>query len=84
MVHYKILLLRETFEQLNLHKVGWWAFAENKASIALAKKFGFKEEGRLLDHDFFNDQFHHAVVLGLLKEDYERRPILKWRKSRSS
>jgi RimJ/RimL family protein N-acetyltransferase len=68
------LLLREAFEQLNLHKVGWWTFAENKASIALAKKFGFKEEGRLRDQNFFNNQFHDSVILGLLREDHEKRP----------
>jgi len=71
------ILLRETFEQLNLHKVGWWTFTENKASIALAKKFGFEEEGRLRDHNFFNNAFHDTVVLGLLKEDYEKRPTIK-------
>ncbi len=65
------LLLRESFEQLNLHKVGWWTFAENKASIALAKKLGFKEEGRLADQVFFNNEFHDSVVLGLTKSQYE-------------
>lgn len=65
------LLLREAFEQLNLHKVGWWTFAENKASIALAEKLGFKEEGRLRDHHFFNNQFHDAVILGLQKSQYD-------------
>ena len=68
------LLLEEAFEQLNLHKVGWWTFAENKASIALAKKLGFKEEGRLQDQVFFNNQFHDGVVLGLLKSQYDKRP----------
>ncbi len=68
------LLLEEAFEQLNLHKVGWWTFAENKASIALAKKLGFKEEGRLQDQVFFNNQFHDSVVLGLLKSQYDKRP----------
>jgi len=68
------LLLEEAFEQLNLHKVGWWTFAENKASIALAKKLGFKEEGRLQEQTFFNNQFHESVVLGLLKSQYDKRP----------
>jgi len=68
------LLLEEAFEQLNLHKVGWWTFAENKASIALAKKLGFKEEGRLQDQVFFNNQFHDSIVLGLLKSQYDKRP----------
>jgi RimJ/RimL family protein N-acetyltransferase len=65
------LLLQEAFEQMNLHKVGWWTFAENKASIALAKKFGFKEEGRLRDQNFFNNEFHDSVILGLLKNQYD-------------
>jgi len=67
------LLLQEAFEQLNLHKVGWWTFAENKASIALAEKFGFKEEGRLQEQNFFNNQFHDSVIFGLLKSQYEKR-----------
>ena len=67
------LLLRESFEQLNLHKAGWWTFAENKASLALAKKFGFKEEGRLRDQNFFNNQFHDSIILGLLKSEYDKR-----------
>ena len=67
------LLLREAFEQLNLHKVSWWTFAEHKASIALAKKTGFKEEGHLREQVFFDNQFHDSVVLGLLKNQYKPR-----------
>lgn len=65
------LLLRESFEQLNLNKVGWWTFAENKGSIALAKKLGFKEEGRLKDQLFFNSKWHDSIIFGLLKTQYE-------------
>src|SRR5712664_2114110 len=32
------LLLIEAFEQLNLHRVAWWTFAENAASLGLARK----------------------------------------------
>lgn len=64
------LLLKESFEQLNLHRVGWWTYAENKGSIALAKKMGFKEEGRLRESAFFDNKFHDTVVLGLTKEEY--------------
>ena len=62
------LLLKEAFEQLNLHRVGWWTFAENTASIVLARKMGFKEEGRVRDSVFFDNKYH---VLGLLKDEYE-------------
>lgn len=65
------LLLREAFEQLNLHRVGWWTFAENAASLALAKKIGFREEGRIRDSVYFDNRFHDSIVLGLLKEEYD-------------
>src|SRR6266705_2652332 len=66
------LLLKAAFEQLNLHRAGWWTYAENKASIALAEKMGFKEEGRLRENVFFDNSFHDTVVLGLLKNEYDR------------
>lgn len=67
------LLLREAFEQLNLHRVGWWTFAENEASVGLAKKMGFREEGRLRDAVFFDNRYHDGVALGLLRDEYEQR-----------
>jgi RimJ/RimL family protein N-acetyltransferase len=66
------LMLKECFEQLNLHRVSWWTYSENKASIALAKKMGFKEEGRLRENVFFDNTFHDTVVLGLLKNEYDK------------
>jgi Acetyltransferase (GNAT) domain len=57
------LLLKECVEQLNLHRTSWWTFADNKASIALAEKMGFKEEGRLRENVFFDNAFHDTVVL---------------------
>jgi RimJ/RimL family protein N-acetyltransferase len=65
------LLLKECFEQLSLHRTGWWTYAENKGSIALAKKMGFKEEGRLRQNVFFDNMFHDTIVLGLLKSEYD-------------
>ncbi|TMA03533.1 MAG: GNAT family N-acetyltransferase, partial [Methanobacteriota archaeon] len=67
------LLLQEAFEQLNLHRLTWWTFAENEASLALAKKTGFREEGRTRDSVFFDNEYHDSVILGLLKEEYEAR-----------
>ncbi len=64
------LLLKESFEQLNLHRVEWWTYSENKGSIALANKMGFKEEGRLRESAFFDNQFHDTVVLGMTKDEY--------------
>ncbi|HYY91951.1 MAG TPA: GNAT family protein [Candidatus Dormibacteraeota bacterium] len=66
------LLLKECFEQLNLHRLGWWTFAENKASIALAEKLGFREEGRLRENVFFDNAFHDTIVMGLTRDEYAR------------
>ena len=66
------LLLKECFEQLDLHRVAWWTYAENKGSIALAKKMGFKEEGRLRENVFFDNEFHDTMVLGQTKTEYDK------------
>ncbi len=66
------LLLKECFEQLNLHRAGWWTYDDHEASIALAKKMGFKEEARLRENVYFDNKFHDTVVLGLLKKEYDK------------
>jgi RimJ/RimL family protein N-acetyltransferase len=65
------LLQDEVFRQLNLHRAEWWTYAENDASVQLAKKLGFKEEARLRDAVFFDNRYHDLVVLGLLKDEFE-------------
>lgn len=65
------LLLSEAFEQLNLHKVVWWTFAENSASLGLARKMGFREECRVRDSVFFDNKWHDSIGLGLLKSEYD-------------
>jgi len=65
------LLLDEVFQQLNLHRAEWWTFAENIASLKLAEKVGFREDGRLREAVFFDNKFHDLVVLGMLKSEYK-------------
>jgi len=65
------LLLGLAFEQMNLHRTEWWTYAENTASLKLAAKTGFKEEGRLRSAVFFDNKYHDVVVLGQLKSDYD-------------
>ncbi len=67
------LLLQEVFEQMNLHRAEWWTNSVNIGSLKLAKKMGFKEEGRLRDAMFFDNSFHDAIALGLLKDEYDKR-----------
>ncbi len=65
------LLLDEVFQQLNLHRAEWWTLAENTASLKLAEKGGFREDGRLRETVFFDNKFHDLVVLGLWKNEYK-------------
>ena len=67
------LLQNEVFEQLGLHRAEWWTNSDNKGSLALAKKMGFKIEGRLRDAVFYDNQFRDIIVHGLIKEEYEER-----------
>ena len=67
------LLLGLAFEQMNLHRTEWWTYPENKASLKLAAKTGFTEEGRLRSAVFFDNRYHDVVVLGQLKPDYDSR-----------
>lgn len=78
------LLLKEAFEQLNLHRVAWWTFAENTASLGLARKMGFKEECRMRESVFFDNRYHDSIGLGLLRSEYEttRREAANPRRSR--
>src|SRR5437867_12746320 len=63
----------------------WWTFAENEASLALAKKMGFKEEGRTRDSVFFDNRYHDSMILGLLRGEYDAssKPSLSPRPKRS-
>lgn len=75
------LLLKEAFEQLDLHRLVWWTHSDNKGSIALARKMGFSEEGRLRENVFFDNKFHDSLVFGLLKEDYRAKLLSRSRKT---
>ncbi len=67
------LLQEEVFEQLGYHRAEWWTNSDNKGSLALAKKMGFKEEGRLRDAVFYDNRYHDIIALGILREEYEAR-----------
>ncbi len=43
---------------------------ENKKSITLFEKCGFKKEGILNQYLLFEGKFHNAVILVLLKREY--------------
>lgn len=67
------LLLRFMFAERRYHKCLAAIFAHNEASLALFRRLGFTEEGRLREHVFFAGGHHDLVMLGLLADEFDQR-----------
>jgi RimJ/RimL family protein N-acetyltransferase len=52
------------FGERRFHKCEVEVYAFNDASLALFRKLGFIEEGRLREHEFFAGGHHDLVLLG--------------------
>ncbi|MEV5957706.1 GNAT family protein [Streptomyces sp. NPDC051987] len=67
------LLLRFMFAERRYHKCLAAIFAHNEASLALFRRLGFTEEGRLREHVFFAGRHHDLVMMGMLADEFDRR-----------
>src|SRR5437868_5807979 len=65
-------LLRHLFDDMKVHKVEALIRKENKPSIALAKRLGFRLEGGPIRDRWFKDGRWHSVMLYGLVEGEER------------
>ncbi|MFE7571195.1 GNAT family N-acetyltransferase [Streptomyces sp. NPDC057539] len=65
-----VLLLRFMFAERRFHKCGARVFAHNEASLALQRRLGFVEEGRLRDQVFFAGRHHDLVMMGMLADEF--------------
>ncbi|MEU9625146.1 MULTISPECIES: GNAT family protein [unclassified Streptomyces] len=65
-----VMLLRFMFAERRYHKCQARIFAHNEASLALHRRLGFVEEGRLRDHVFFAGRHHDLVMLGMLADEF--------------
>jgi [ribosomal protein S5]-alanine N-acetyltransferase len=63
-------VLRFSFMQLDLHRIGAVVYPENEASIHLLMKIGFTKEGILRGYINQNEQFHDTYILSLLKLEW--------------
>ncbi|WP_405533909.1 GNAT family N-acetyltransferase [Streptomyces sp. NBC_00075] len=64
------MLLRFMFAERRYHKCEARIFAHNEASLALHRRLGFAEEGRLRDHVFCAGRYHDLVVMGILADEF--------------
>jgi RimJ/RimL family protein N-acetyltransferase len=67
------LLLRFMFGERRFHKCEASVWAFNEPSLALHRKLGFTEEGRLRDHEFFAGRHHDVVLFGMTAEEFAAR-----------
>ncbi|MCD9194715.1 GNAT family N-acetyltransferase [Streptomyces albireticuli] len=65
-----VVLLRFMFAERRYHKCGARIFAHNEASLALHRRLGFVEEGRLRDHVFLAGGYRDLVLMGILADEF--------------
>ncbi|WP_228122974.1 GNAT family N-acetyltransferase [Saccharothrix syringae] len=64
------LLLDFMFAERRYHKCEAGVYAFNGPSLALHRKLGFREEGRLRDHEFSAGRHHDMVLFGVLADEW--------------
>lgn len=64
------LLLSYAFDTMNLNRVWLRCAAENARALALYERLGFRREGLLREELFIDGRAQDAVVMGLLRSEY--------------
>lgn len=67
------VLLRHGFETLNLQRVMLRVFEFNERAIAVYRKLGFVEEGRLRQAHYQEGRYWDTLVMGLLRAEWQAR-----------
>jgi RimJ/RimL family protein N-acetyltransferase len=62
------ILLSYMFGERRYHKCVAEIYAFNVASLALHRRLGFREEGRLREQTFLDGSYHDVIMMGLLAE----------------
>ena len=66
------VLMTFVFEQMNIHKIKLNVFSYNERAIKSYEKCGFKVEGRLRQELFRDGKYCDELVMGILKEEYDK------------
>jgi len=66
-------LLGFAFRDLNMRKVGLEVLADDERAVGAYLSAGFVEEGRLREHSWFEGAYHDALVMGILREEWQER-----------
>lgn len=60
------------FDQMALHRIHLYVFADNEAARAVYRKVGFVEEARVREHFWRDGRYHDSVLMGLLRDELVR------------
>jgi len=60
-------LCRFAFEQMNLHRIELFVFADHQQAISVYERVGFRVEGRRRDAIYKHGRYHDMLVMGLLE-----------------
>ena len=69
-----IFAVTHAFQQLNLRRVYLEVLATNERAATLYRKLGFKDEGRLRQHQFKNGAHVDVLVMGLMRDEWRHAP----------
>jgi len=72
----KALILHFAFATLGLGRVSAYAHPENVRSLRALEKIGFTREGLLRGWHVHRGERRDVVILGLLREEWERSPLV--------
>ena len=64
------ILIEYGFNTLNLHRVELETYGFNERAFKSYLKVGFREEGRRREAIFANGAYHDAIMLGLLRSEW--------------
>jgi len=64
------ILLRYCFDERRYQKCNSACVHTNEASIALHRRLGFQEEGRVRRHWYFGGRYHDDLMFGLTVEEF--------------
>lgn len=71
------LMISYAFDILNLNRIQLHVCSENEKAVAAYKRAGFTIEGTLRQAMYHNDRYVDFYVMGILREEYYRKPAIQ-------
>lgn len=66
-------IIQYAFDVMKVNRIEALVSPRNKRSLRLVRRLGFRKEGTLREHDFYNDKFTDDFLFALLKRDWRPR-----------